>query len=214
MNNLWKTLTALAIFVLLVPALAGCGDTGNDSDSILVDFSVSSGTVTNPETSPVKGRHWNSIDDPNAGSVANALWSDGTSAAVDVVITDAFAGDTSEGSESELYPGEAHQDGFFVGVGDGYDDALAQLEIRGLDPNKTYDFTFFGSRNSSVFDRQGDYTIGGETVTLDAYNNTDQTASILNVSPDANGTVVVDIQKHMDGNGFAYLNVLEIKGEH
>ena len=190
--------------------------TANDADawtgqgSILIDFSVSSGTVTNPETSPVDGRYWNSIADPNAGSVTNALWSDGTSAAVDVVITDAFAGDTASGSGSVLYPGEAQQDGFFVGVGSGYDDAAAQLEIRDLDPNKTYDFTFFGSRNSSEFDRRGDYTIGGETVTLDAYNNTDQTVSILDVSPNANGTVVIDIQKHAEGDGFAYLNVLEI----
>jgi hypothetical protein len=123
---------------------------------------------------------------------------------------DAFAGNTQSGSGSVLYPLEAQLDGFFAGVGSGYNDPSAQLEVQDLDPNRTYDFTFFGSRNSSSQDRRGDYTINGETVTLDAYNNTNQTVSIRDVSPAAGGTVVIDVEKHAAGNGFAYLNVLEI----
>ena len=47
-------------------------------------------------------------------------------------------------------------------------------------------------------------------MTLDAYNNTDQTVNIYNVLPDAGGTVIIDIEKHEAGEGFAYLNVLEV----
>ncbi|MFZ0451119.1 MAG: PKD domain-containing protein [Desulfatiglandaceae bacterium] len=178
-------------------------------NSILIDFS-DHGTIANPETSPVVGRYWNHIADPNSGSIASVLWVDGTSSTVDVVITNAFAGSTPSGSGSVLYPAEAQQDGFFAGVGAEYNDPSAQLEIQDLDPNKIYDFTFFGSRNSSSYDRRGDYTINTETVTLDAYNNTNQTVSIHDVLPDANGTVTIHVEKHAAGNGFAYLNVIEI----
>ena len=130
---------------------------------LVIDFSALSGTVTDPEILPVAGRYWNQIADPGSGSVTNALWTDGTGSAVDVVITDAFAGNTPSGSGSVLYPGAAQQDGFFAGEGDVYTDPSAQLEIRDLDPNGTYDFKFFGSRNNDNFDRRGDYTIGGET---------------------------------------------------
>jgi hypothetical protein len=177
---------------------------------ILIDFSGLSGTVTNPETLPIAGRYWNTISDPGSGIVIDALWTDGSSSTVDVVIMDAFAGNTPSGSGSALYPGEAQQDGFFAGVGAGFNDPSAQLEIRDLDPNKMYDFTFFGSRNNDNYDRRGNYSIDSRTGTLDAYNNTDQTVSIRDVLPDSGGTVVIDVEKHLAGNGFAYLNVLEI----
>ena len=179
-------------------------------NAILIDFSSAYGTVTNPESTPVAGRYWNTVTDPGSGRVTDALWSNGSQSIVDVVVTNAFAGYTPNGSGAVLYPAQAQRDGFFAGEGSGYSDATAQLEIRDLDPNKTYSFRFFGSRNTSEHDRTGEYTIGGVTVTLDAYNNTDQTVSILSVAPDATGTIVIDVQKHAAGDGFAYLNVLEI----
>lgn len=131
---------------------------------------------------------------------------------ISIVITDAFAATTTGGATGGgIYPLAAQQDGMFVGVGAGYTDDFAQVEIRNLDPGKTYELSLFGSRDNANYDRTAAFTIDGETILLDTYNNTGDTATFRDLIADASGTVVVDIENNPSlADGFGYLNVLEI----
>ncbi|SHG77987.1 RHS repeat-associated core domain-containing protein [Chryseolinea serpens] len=88
-----------------------------------------------------------------------------------------------------------------------------QFRINGLSPDKLYNFRIVGS---SVF-RYGNltdngstvYTINGTTVSLNVESNTSAAAEFFDVSPDANGQIVVSATKGV--NAFAgYLNAVMI----
>ncbi|AHM63608.1 PKD domain-containing protein [Flammeovirgaceae bacterium 311] len=84
-----------------------------------------------------------------------------------------------------------------------------EMEVGGLEPNEYYSFTFFGSRDASG-NRTTLYTIGKNTVSLDASYNTKKTVTINNARADATGKIKVLVQKHKDAS-FAYLNAMTIE---
>jgi hypothetical protein len=65
----------------------------------------------------------------------------------------------------------------------------ARLRIDGLSQVSQYNFVFFGSRNGSG-DRTSVYTIGAESVSLNAAYNTANTVQISGVKPDENGSCI------------------------
>lgn len=84
------------------------------------------------------------------------------------------------------------------------------MRIYGLDPAKQYTFTFFGSRDNVNDNRTTNYTIKGITVSLNAAGNTQNTASIPNLAPEADGSLVLTLANGA-GSSFAYLNAMVIE---
>lgn len=184
--------------------------TPHHRDGILIDFSQKGGAVSQ-EQAPVAGRRWNTVGSKDKGTSASLKDQAGKDTGIKLEIIDAFAGDTDAGEDAGvLYPAAAQKDGFFVGEGSGYKDKQAQLKLSGLDPGKSYDFNFFGSRNSGSHLRVGYFTIGQRTAVLDSQGNTRNRTTIQQVVPNAQGVVLVNIDNGQDNGAFAYLSVLEI----
>lgn len=105
--------------------------------------------------------------------------------------------------------------------GGGSDDVPGGFMLDGLDPDHTYEFRFFGSRNTTAL-RETDYRVsGGNTQTAllrtsgfrlgegGPYDgNNLSVATIAGVRPDAFGQVFIDLT--LTRGTFAYLNVMEL----
>ncbi len=144
--------------------------------SIFVDFGDSANQTVGD---------WNNITSLS-GSVTNAVNALGEITDVDVVITEAFGG-TQVGVDSNDagFSRSAQRDNFYV-----HTTNTAAVQFEDLGPNALYDLTVFGSRSASG--RILSVTTNGETLELDnAYNETD-VLTFLNLSPDANGDLLVE----------------------
>lgn len=148
---------------------------------------------------------WNNVNDLIAGTVENATDMTGNLSGVRLEIVSRFDNVSSGVVSSALYPDSAQRDGMYVG---GTNSLHAEMLISGLNPTQRYDFTFFGSRNTGG-NRTGLYTINGNTVSLNAANNTSNTVSLLNVFPNAFGQVLISVEKDPAAIQ-GYLNVLSI----
>jgi len=108
------------------------------------------------------------------------------------------------GNNSGVYPDAVIRSAYWT------DAAVQNMSIYGLDVNKRYTFTFFGSRGNVTGTRNSNYTVKGTTVTLNAVNNSQNTVSISNVEPDAGGTLGLTLARAA-GSSFAYLNAMVIE---
>lgn len=183
---------------------------------IIVDFSNVLGVLLGAEDLPVPGRYYNAIANFRAGAVINAVDTTNTRTGVDILITDGFATQSSNGATGawnshrgitgSLYHDTAQQDSFRLNQ----EDRTAQVEVRGLNPDRLYRFKFHGSVEGF---NPGDFTyftIGLQTVGLRTVNNMNITATFPRVAPDSNGTVKIEVSIPDLGNNNGYLGVMEI----
>ena len=87
---------------------------------------------------------------------------------------------------------------------------VGKLRIDGLNQSMRYNFVFFGGCKDRGKGQVTTYTIGTESVDLDAKNNTMNTIQINNVVPDANGSVLISLTPAIV-SGFGYINSLSIQ---
>lgn len=96
-----------------------------------------------------------------------------------------------------------------------YTSTPTQLRFSGLAPNKKYSVVFFAgytwtpAQQAASGSVVGNYTIGAQTVTLDAANNTSKTVQINSISPDASGNILVSIVR-APGSSYAILNAAQL----
>ena len=89
------------------------------------------------------------------------------------------------------------------------------LVIKNLVPTRKYSVLFFAAypwtpaQQAASGTAVGSYSIGSQTVILDAANNTSQTVQINSISPDASGNITVSIVR-APGSGYAILNAMQI----
>lgn len=108
------------------------------------------------------------------------------------------------GNNSGIYPDAVIRSAYWT-------DANNQnMSFYGLDLNKKYTFTFFGSRGGVVDNRTTNYTMKGQTVTLNAAGNTQNTVTIPFLVPEADGTLGLTLSRGT-GSSFGYLNALVIE---
>ncbi len=69
-----------------------------------------------------------------------------------------------------------------------------RIQVSGLDPSKKYNFVFFNSRDNGVSSLTN-FTINGQTVSLEASYNLEKTVQINNVIPTADGQVIINVAK-------------------
>lgn len=115
---------------------------------------------------------------------------------------------------------------YFFSTGDGLpgggsDDNAGGFIIEGLDPGVTYDFKFFGSRNTTST-RISEYTVLGDNTGValmqtsgtnigndGVYDgNDDELAVVTGIRPDAFGKVFIDV--NLIQGTYAYLNAMQI----
>jgi len=180
------------IYTVILPPSVGAA-------SILFDLGNSSFTTPG---------NWNNVISATAGSITDAVDSNGEVTTVGYTTLNGFQADNTAGVvDSSLYPDTAQRDTFFLSS---TGDTQAVIRISGLVTNKTFEFRFFASRAAAGnFNRTATYTIGSSTVQLNAADNTANFASITGVAADSSGNVDILIQL-ASGQDFAYLGVLEI----
>jgi hypothetical protein len=90
-----------------------------------------------------------------------------------------------------------------------------QLRITGLSPARKYSIVFYAgyiwtpAQQAASGSVVGNYTIGAQTVSLDAANNTSKTVQINSVSPDASGNILVSIVR-APGSSYAIINAMQV----
>jgi hypothetical protein len=128
-------------------------------------------------------------------------------------------GTLTPGSPADQFDAQATRDNLF-----GHTAAFNQpqalpvgtLALAGLDPNATYNFTFFGARLGVSNNRETRYDVAGlNTITglLNTSNNTSDVAVVMGISPTAAGTITVSVAPgpaNDDGSGFYYLGAMRI----
>lgn len=87
---------------------------------------------------------------------------------------------------------------------------VGKLRIDGLNQAMRYNFVFFGGCKDRGNGQTTTYSIGDESVQLNAKNNTMNTIQINNVQPDADGSVLISLTPSIIG-GFGYINSLTIQ---
>jgi large repetitive protein len=108
------------------------------------------------------------------------------------------------GNNSGIYPDAVMITTYFT------NDATQSIRIYGLNVASKYKFTFFGSRGGVSDDRTSIYSIGATSVSLNAANNSTNTASIDNVTPNPDGSVTMTLQKGA-ASSYGYLNAMVIQ---
>lgn len=149
---------------------------------------------------------WNNITDKVWGSVDNAVDVNGMPTGVRADITSPFASINSGGViASTLFPETTQRDSMAV------DANGAEVVFSGLNPSKAYTFTFFASRTGSgtrvtVYDVIG---ANSGSASLDVMNNTDQSAVVPDIFPDATGRTVLQVSRAV-GSNWGYLGAVSI----
>lgn len=87
--------------------------------------------------------------------------------------------------------------------------ATKQVLVSGLDPSKRYNLVFIGSQNEGIT-AATTYANGTQLSTLNARYNTDQTANLSNLAPNASGQISVNISR-ATGTAVSYLSGMIIE---
>jgi fibronectin type 3 domain-containing protein len=107
------------------------------------------------------------------------------------------------GNNSGAFPDAVLQSGV-VDTG-----SVKQFKISGLSTQKQYNIVFLGSQNEG-YEAKAAYSYQQQSPVLDSRYNTNQTANLNSIIPDANGEIIVTITKQA-GTSTLYLNGLVIE---
>ncbi|WFB34855.1 hypothetical protein P3T73_11860 [Kiritimatiellota bacterium B12222] len=151
---------------------------------------------------------------------ASLLNTEGEGSGITFSMTDTMSGVNSSGSSSGPYDTGATRDSFF-GHRDAWsgftDNNQGVFVLSNLDSEKVYDFTFYASRTGATDNRETHYELEGSTTVstdLNAAENISTTASIINMSPNATGEIILTISagsQNTNNDGFYYLGVVAIE---
>lgn len=186
------------------------GSTTRTFSIIVADKTLSSVYVNFNEVNPAPAP-WNSFNRyPTGGAVlSNLLGQDGSATGYSVTLVDQLDGSNAvgaiTGSNSGVYPDVVMQTAYFVQAAD-----AKRIRISGLPLNKKYNLVFFGSRGEVSDNRTTEYTVGAQTVTLNAAGNTQNVAKINGLSPNASGEIEFTIKRGAS-SPYAYINALVIQ---
>jgi len=184
-----KMLLAGALATLLIAPFAASG--------ALVQFDFG------PTPSPM---NWNNVLSYTAGVyVSSAVDTNGLATGMQLaIISNFYESSASEGlAGGTIYPDSASGDCLRLSAaGEGH----AEILMSGLNPAWSYSFTFYAASHRDP-DRRTTYTIGTNSVQLEAAHNYSNTVSISSVSPTAGGEILVNIDRI---DYWGYLNVMEV----
>lgn len=202
---------AAGVYTVNVSVTDGNGGTGTAQFQLTVnDKDPNKKIYARVQYANVMGAPWNNMTGITTNNLKDA---DNNTTSVGINFLQSWwlpynAGPTT-GNNSGVYPDGVLNDFWYFGYYGGPE--TASLNVTGLDPNKKYNLSFYAG---SVFNYVTDngttnYTVGGQTVSLYVQNNTQNTVSINEIIPAANGTITVNMSK-APGTPIGYLNALVI----
>jgi len=163
-----------------------------------------------------QGAPWNNMNAaPTAGLVrTNFLDANGNTTTVGINMVTAWVGamanGVTTGNNSGVFPDNVMRTLYF-----GSNNTPHQFRLTGLSASKKYSLKFFGGypwSPAQVAQYGGlvtNFSVGSETLSLDAANNTSQFVQINGISADAGGNIVVNVSKAV-GSGFLIMNAVQI----
>ena len=167
--------------------------------SVYVNFSddnLAPAPWNNVNTVPMGGNVF-SLRDESGSNTGISMHDDGGFTAVN------HSG-TTTGNNSGVYPDYVMYRSYYV---DGID--TGKLSLHGLNLSMTYNLTFFAGRTGTG-DRTTQYIAQGKVVSLNASNNTTETVTIKDVTPDVNGNINIAITPG-GSSAYAYIGALVIQ---
>lgn len=191
--------TAAAMFVLTVNDV-------NPNRKVYINFNDGSSPAAAPWNNTNKATP--SLND-NFGNLADET---GTNSNIGLQITSSWQnlGNATNtfgavtGNNTGVYPDNVMRTCYFT------TNVNQTIRIYGLNSSYKYNFTFFGSRGSVNDDRTTIYTINGNSVSLNAANNTQNTVTLSNLQPATDGTLILTLQKG-PSSAYGYLNAMVIE---
>ncbi|WP_100610362.1 T9SS type A sorting domain-containing protein [Confluentibacter lentus] len=164
--------------------------------------------------------NWNNVNAPaTLNSFTNLIDDTGATTGEVLTLTDVFASPANsvgtQNPDSGLpFPGSATRDSYY---GEDATEDTGGFTLSGLEAGKYYSFQIFASRDGVADNREALYTItgdgGAQTATLDASNNTANVAEILNVQPNIDGEITIQVEKgpaNDNSSGFYYIGAIEM----
>lgn len=165
---------------------------------------------------------WNNMTEKTAGSSIDLTDEDGTELGIKLIIKKNFSGINNNGPNVTQIPEfnipeQVSKSSFFGNLTEfsGQINPEAEIEITGLNPDKKYDFVFFGSRMASD-NRETKYTVTGtneEIVYLNASSNTTTVVSAGGIGPLSNGTITINVTFGPNNNNqykFYHINAMKM----
>lgn len=160
-----------------------------------------------------EGSPWNNLGffAIQGANVANLQDANGLPTGISITNLDTWTGTFQAGNltynNSGIYPDTVIQIYYFQS-----DTTAKRLQVSGLQPNTRYNFSFYGSSiyGDNFPNYTTHYTIGNQTVTLNAYRNRTKTVRINGIIPDSSGTLTIYVQADTASLG-AVLNALVIE---
>lgn len=147
---------------------------------------------------------WNNITiNSSERSVSNAIDSINTLTGVGFAATGYFSLGGGYLNNGVGYPTHATKDGCQIDTGE----LPLTITVSGLENTAEYDFIFFGAKHggNSALTK---YSIGSESVVLQAQGNTDQSVMISDITPTA-GTIIITVAPE-SGEVWGFLGTLEM----
>lgn len=154
----------------------------------------------------------NTAKNPVANDVfANLKDATGATTGISITLVNGFTGVNNQGgntgNNSGVYPDNVIRSSYYTNV-------ARTLRVGGLEPGTRYKLTFMPSRANPVagVGVVTDYTVGAQTVTLNAANNVNNVVSIDDILPDASGNITFTVNKS-GSSTYGYLNALVIESK-
>jgi len=167
---------------------------------------------------------YNNINNPGIQTHTGLINSEGSTTGASLTISIPFNTDgtnpngTTTPAPETGFVASATRDSFFGNVVtfQGISAPNAQMRLSGLDPAQRYDFSIFASRMGVTDNRQTEYKITGlnsVTAYLDASANTANVATIIDIQPATDGTIVIDLAPgpaNTNSTKFYYMGAMKI----
>lgn len=153
---------------------------------------------------------WNNFTSyPNANAlISNLIDDNSATTSISLKLLTGFQGNFATGMQpgnnKGVYPEVVMRTGIYEGSA-----SADSIQISGLATNKKYNFVFFNSHDDGLKGTTN-FTINGQTVSLNATHNINTTAQINGILANAGGQVTIKIVK-ASGSDYAYLNSLVIQ---
>ncbi len=204
-------LVAMAGFVATAFPLTS---TASADALILLDINFD-GAGSNSLKPDSMGRHWNGtagVAPTTVGNIAsNVRDTFDNPTGITFALMDGFAASNTSGPTSSSltdWDAGATSDSWYIGVNAPGNDDTAVMSIKNLDAANTYDLVFYGARNDALADRPMQVTIGATT---QYYQSADEgLTTFLGLSPDINDEIIVQFVNNPVGQGYAYLNAVQL----
>ena len=157
------------------------------------------------------GKPWNSITSTTATNLFDASGQSLTKIGITLKTSwfATFNSGPTTGDNSGVYPDAVLKDYYYFGIFGG--PQTVDVKITGLDTSKLYNLTFYaGSTYPEVPDNGSTiYKVGNKSDTLDVQNNIENTVTLSNIKPAADGSITYTMSKNADAQ-IGYINAFVI----